>query len=57
MLGYAIANSKAVQQIEAFEKFLFIELPLQYAGGAIFAVAWRAVGVGRLAAPSNNQHF
>ena len=27
---------------------MFIELPLQYAGGAVFSVAWRAVGVGRM---------
>ena len=47
-LAYAIANSKAAQQIEAFEKFLFIELPLQYAGGAVLSVGWRAVRVGRM---------
>jgi hypothetical protein len=29
---------------------LFIELPLKYARGAVFSVAWRAVGVGRFLA-------
>lgn len=29
---------------------MFIELPLKYARGAVFSVAWRAVGVGRFLA-------
>ncbi|MDV3662134.1 hypothetical protein CMU70_16940 [Elizabethkingia anophelis] len=42
----AIANSKNAQQIGALEKFLFIEVPLSFAGGELFTAGWRALGIG-----------
>ncbi len=46
-LGNAIANSKAAQEVAAFEKFLFIDVPMSFAGGELAVLGWRALGVGR----------
>ncbi|PWN69184.1 hypothetical protein C1631_014070 [Chryseobacterium phosphatilyticum] len=46
-LGNAIANSRIAQEIGAFEKFLFLDLPLSFAGGELAVIGWRTLGVGR----------
>lgn len=51
----AIANCEACREIEAVEQFLFIDVPLQFAGGALFSAGWRAAGAGRyLSGVANN---
>ncbi|MDQ0065136.1 RHS repeat domain-containing protein [Chryseobacterium lathyri] len=46
-MGQYILNSKASREVAEFERFLFLELPAQFAGGAFFSAGWRAVGAGR----------
>ncbi|MCL1666585.1 hypothetical protein M2T82_00765 [Elizabethkingia ursingii] len=43
----AEANCSTCQDIKAFERFLFIDIPLSFAGGELFEVGWRAVGAGK----------
>ena len=43
----AEANCEACQEIKAFEQFLFIDVPLSFAGGALFSAGWRALGAGK----------
>ncbi|MEN4762908.1 hypothetical protein ABEG63_21515, partial [Chryseobacterium sp. C39-AII1] len=41
-LGWGIAHSKASQGVAEFEQFLFIDVPLSFAGEGLIAAGWRA---------------
>ena len=47
LLYDAIENTKVGKSVSAAENFMFLELPAQFAGGALFSAGWRAVGAGR----------
>ncbi|QIY82519.1 hypothetical protein HER18_02665 [Chryseobacterium sp. NEB161] len=43
----AEANCEVCQDIKSFERFLFIDIPLSFAGGELFSAGWRAIGAGK----------
>ncbi|MDC8098672.1 hypothetical protein [Chryseobacterium rhizosphaerae] len=45
ILTSAIENTKVGQSVSAAENFLFLELPAQFAGGALLSAGWRATGI------------
>jgi RHS repeat-associated protein len=47
MLYDVIENTKVGQSVSAAENFLFLELPMSFAGGELISVGWRAVGAGK----------
>ncbi|MCW1962901.1 RHS repeat-associated core domain-containing protein [Chryseobacterium viscerum] len=47
LLYDAVENTKVGKSVSAAENFMFLELPAQFAGGALFSAGWRAVGAGR----------
>ncbi|HEX7868774.1 MAG TPA: hypothetical protein VF455_01540, partial [Chryseobacterium sp.] len=51
----AINETKIGKSIGALERGLFLELPMQFAGGALFSAGWKAIGAGRyLSGIANN---
>ncbi len=44
----AYENTKIGQEIGAFERFLFLEMPLNLAGGELLSAGWRAAGLSKL---------
>ncbi|MEG1502461.1 MAG: RHS repeat-associated core domain-containing protein, partial [Synergistaceae bacterium] len=44
----AVANCATCRQIEDVEYFLFIDVPLSFAGGELFSAGWRASGGSKL---------
>ncbi|MBO4232714.1 hypothetical protein FO675_00065 [Riemerella anatipestifer] len=53
----AYQNTKIGQEIGAFERFLFMELPLNITGGELLSMGWRAVGAGKyLSSVINNTY-
>jgi len=56
-MGNYIANSRAAQDIMAFERFLFLDVPMSFAGGELAVVGWRALGVGRFLANGAGRMF
>jgi|GEM_PF-5321499 len=47
LLADAIENTKVGQSTAAAENFMFLELPAQFAGGALLSAGWRAMGIGK----------
>ncbi len=47
-IGSYMLNSKISRQVAKFERFLFIDIPLSFAGGEAVTMAWRAAGMSRL---------
>ncbi|MDC8098668.1 DUF6443 domain-containing protein [Chryseobacterium rhizosphaerae] len=55
ILTSAIENTKVGQSVSAAENFMFLELPAQFAGGALLSAGWRAAGAGKfLSGVANN---
>ncbi|WP_449397593.1 hypothetical protein [Chryseobacterium wanjuense] len=44
-------------EVAEFEKFLFLEVPMSFAGGELLSVGWRASGIGRILATQANKVF
>ena len=56
-MGQYIMNSKASMEVAAVERFLFIDIPLSFAGGELVAAGWRASGIGKILANQASKVF
>ncbi|UFH33311.1 Hint domain-containing protein [Chryseobacterium sp. C-71] len=46
-LHYALENTKIGKSLGEAQAFMFLELPMSFAGGELVAAGWRASGIGR----------
>ncbi|OJX28470.1 MAG: hypothetical protein BGO86_07625 [Chryseobacterium sp. 36-9] len=45
------------QDIKAMEKFLFIDVPMSFAGGELFSAGWKAAGIGKFLSNAVNNAY
>ncbi|WP_144283501.1 DUF6443 domain-containing protein [Chryseobacterium echinoideorum] len=43
----AITNTKVGQSVTGAENFIFRDIPMQFAGGALFSAGWKAIGAAK----------
>ncbi|MDV7699533.1 hypothetical protein N6B72_21690 [Chryseobacterium soli] len=53
----AINETEIGKSIGSLEKFLFLEIPMSFAGGELLSAGWRASGIGRVLLSQANKAF